>query len=62
MSVVEVNLLVDKGTWSKHYVIKYHWFREHNGPRQIELIEIVTDDQLGYLFTKELAQVKISKL
>ncbi len=37
---------------SKHYAIKNHWFREHIGPRQIELVKINTDDQLGDLFTK----------
>ncbi len=26
--------------WSKHYAIKYHWFREHKGPRRIELFKL----------------------
>ncbi len=25
---------------SKHYAIKYHWLREHIGPRNIELVKI----------------------
>ena len=47
---------------SKHYAIKYHWFREHIGPRQIELVKIDTDNQLGDLFTKGLTNIKFSKL
>jgi hypothetical protein len=47
---------------SKHYAIKYLWFREQIGPRQIELVKIATDEQLGDLFTKELTNVKFSKL
>ena len=39
---------------SKHYAIKYHWFREHIGPRHIELVEISSENQLGDLFTKGL--------
>ncbi len=48
--------------WSKHYAIKYHWFREHIGPRRIELVKIDTDDQLGDLFTKGLTKIKFSML
>ena len=47
---------------SKHYTIKYYWFREHIGPRQIELVKINTDNQLGDLFTKGLTNIKFSKL
>ena len=39
---------------SKHYAIKYHWFREHIGPRNIELVKISSENQLGDLFTKGL--------
>ncbi len=39
---------------SKHYAIKYHWFREHIGPRHIELGKISSENQLGDLFTKGL--------
>ena len=39
---------------SKHYAIKYHWFREHIGPRHIELEKISSENQLGDLFTKGL--------
>jgi hypothetical protein len=47
---------------SKHYAIKYHWFREQIGPRQIKLVKIATDEQLGDLFTKGLTNVKFPKL
>ncbi len=47
---------------SKHYAIKYHWFREHIGPRHIDLVKIDTDDQLGDLFTKGLTALKFTRL
>ncbi len=47
---------------SKHYVIKYYWFRKQIGPRQIKLVKIATDKQLRDLFTKGLTNVKFSKL
>ncbi len=37
---------------SKHYAVKYHWFREHLGPRNIELVKIASAHQLGDIFTK----------
>jgi hypothetical protein len=42
---------------SKHYAIKYHWFREQIGPRNIELLKIYTKEQLGDMFTKGLSPV-----
>jgi hypothetical protein len=39
---------------SKHYAVKYHWFREHLGPRNIELVKIASADQLGDIFTNGL--------
>ncbi len=39
---------------SKHYAVKYHWFREHLGPRNIELVKIASVNQLGDIFTKGL--------
>ena len=47
---------------SKHYAIKYHWFREHIGPRNIELVKISSQDQLGDIFTKGLSRVSFSLL
>ncbi len=29
----------------KHYAIKYHWFREHIGLQNIQLVKINTEDQ-----------------
>jgi hypothetical protein len=43
---------------SKHYAIKYHWFWEHIGPRNIVLVKISSEDQLGDLFMKELSGIK----
>eukprot|EP00956_Cyclotella_meneghiniana_P035535 scaffold115810_cov49-Cyclotella_meneghiniana.AAC.1 len=39
---------------SKHYAIKYHWFREQIGPRNIELVKVASSEQLGDIFTKGL--------
>ena len=47
---------------SKHYAIKYHWFREHLGPRKIHLVKISSEEQLGNLFTKGLSGTKFSRL
>jgi len=47
---------------SKHYAIKYHWFREHIGPRNIQLVHIGTENQLGDLFTKGLEKVIFQRL
>jgi hypothetical protein len=42
---------------SKQYAIKYHRFREHIGPRNIEHVKISSEDQLGDIFTKGLSKV-----
>jgi alkyl hydroperoxide reductase subunit AhpF len=47
---------------SKHYAIKYHWFREQIEPRKIKLVKIATKDQLGDMFTKGLGSVPFSYL
>jgi hypothetical protein len=47
---------------SKHYAIKYHWFREHIGPRNIELVKIDTKEQLGDMFTKGLSPIPFKHL
>jgi len=47
---------------SKHYTIKYHWFWEHIGPRNIQLVKINTEDQLGDLFTKGLSWIIFTRL
>ena len=40
--------------WTKYYAIKYHWFREHLGPRNVDLIKIESSEQLGDILTKGL--------
>ncbi len=45
---------------SKHYAVKYHWFREHIAPRNIELVKIDTASQLGDIFTKGLGPTKFT--
>jgi hypothetical protein len=47
---------------SKHYAVKYHWFREHLAPRKIQLVKIATNDQLGDIFTKGLDKVSFAHL
>ena len=47
---------------SKHYAVKYHWFREHIGPRNIKIVKIPTASQLGDLFTKGLCRVPFERL
>jgi hypothetical protein len=47
---------------SKHYTIKYHWFWEHIGLRNIVLVKISSEDQLGDLFTKGLSGIKFYRL
>jgi hypothetical protein len=47
---------------SKHYAIRYHWFREHIGPRKIKLVKVDTKNQLGDIFTKGLGAVPFSYL
>jgi hypothetical protein len=47
---------------SKHYAIKYHWFREQIGPRGVVLTKFDTKEQLGDMFTKGLGQVPFEHL
>ena len=39
---------------TKHYAIRYHWFREISQLRNIELVNISTTDQPGDTFAKGL--------
>jgi hypothetical protein len=39
---------------SKHYRIKYHWFRSHLKPNEVMVKSVGTDKQLGDRFTKNL--------
>jgi hypothetical protein len=49
---------------SKHYAIKYHWFREkvHDKSNKIELVKIDSKNQLGDIFTKGLTQATFEYL
>ncbi len=47
---------------SKHYAIKYHWFREQIKPRGIILQKIDTKEQLGGILTKGLTRVPFEYL
>jgi hypothetical protein len=49
---------------SKHYAIKYHWFREKvaDPSQKISLVKIDTKQQLGDLFTKGLAHTSFVHL
>ena len=48
---------------SKHYGIKYHWFREQIEKRGVvTLVKISTKEQLGDMFTKGLGRVTFEYL
>ena len=47
---------------SKHYAIKYHWFREHLKPNQVEIKKIDTNDQKADILTKGLTTVKFREI
>lgn len=47
---------------SKHYAVKYHWFREHLSPRNIDLVKISSENQLGDIFTKGLGSVAFTRV
>jgi hypothetical protein len=47
---------------SKHYAVKYHWFREHLIPQKIQLVKIASTDQLGDIFTKGLDKIAFQRL
>ena len=49
---------------SKHYAIKYHWFREKvaDPAKRITLVKIDTKNQLGDIFTKGLTKDNFERL
>ena len=47
---------------SKHYCIKYHWFRSKLIAYKIELKKIASEFQLAYLFTKALGKLKFKEI
>jgi len=47
---------------SKHFAIKYHWFRESLKPGEIEIVKVDTDNQLADILTKGLTSHKFEFL
>jgi hypothetical protein len=47
---------------SKHYAIKYHWFREHVHANRVNILKIDSKNQLGDMFTKGLARPSFEHL
>ena len=47
---------------SKHYAMKYHWFREQIGPRGTTLHKIGINNQLGDIFTKGLGHLLFQQM
>merc|ERR1711939_1288833 len=45
---------------SKFYAIKYHWFREHLKPNEIEVEPIDTALQRADMFTKNLRSIRFT--
>jgi hypothetical protein len=43
---------------SKHYAVKYHWFRSHLAPNSVEVQKIDTTLQKADIFTKGLRKEK----
>jgi len=41
---------------SKHYAVKYHWFRSCLKPENIQVLKIESKQQLADIFTKGLAK------
>ena len=47
---------------SKHFAIKYHWFREQLIPNNIQIVPIETENQIADIFTKSLGTSKFQQL
>jgi hypothetical protein len=43
---------------SKHYGVKYHWFRSHLKPNEVMVEPVGTDEQHGDMFTENLRVAK----
>ena len=43
---------------SKHYAIKFHWFRQFLKPNRVEIHKIATDEQKADILTKGLVEAK----
>jgi hypothetical protein len=47
---------------SKHYAVKYHWFRSHLQPNDIKVIKIETSKQKADILTKGLGTTKFLEI
>jgi len=47
---------------SKHYAVKYHWFRSHLAPNAVEVHKIDTNLQKADIFTKGLRTEKFQAI
>ena len=47
---------------SKHYAIKFHWFRSHLKPQQVEVKKIDTHEQKADILAKGLVEAKFIAL
>ena len=47
---------------SKHYAVKYHWFRDKLSPNNIEVKKIDGENQIADIFTKALRTDRFEKL
>jgi hypothetical protein len=47
---------------SKSIAIKYHWFREHLQPGEVEMKPISPQEQLADVFTKPLFPVNFERI
>ena len=47
---------------SKHYAIKYHWFRSQIKPRHIQIRKVESDNNIGDIMTKGLGKTKFTYL
>jgi hypothetical protein len=47
---------------SKHYAIKYHWFRSHLKPNKVEIHKITSSNQKADILTKGLTKEKFESI
>ena len=47
---------------TKHFAIKYHWFRDLLKPMKIQIVPINTDNQIADILTKSLGALKFQEM
>jgi hypothetical protein len=47
---------------TKHFAIKYHWFRSMLKPLHIEIVPVDTEEQIADIFTKSLTVIKFERM